>query len=91
MVPLLQDYARLHNFDVVATSAVADPSLDNMWNKVGWLLKVYQVRRRTHAAKSACTFPGTHPLAVPWEPWLQHKAPMHACFLLRACYKTLEP
>ena len=38
-----QDYARLHNFDVIATSEVADPTLNNMWNKVGWLLKVYQV------------------------------------------------
>ncbi len=39
-----QDYARLHNFDVVAATSVADPTLDNMWNKLGWLLKVYQVR-----------------------------------------------
>ena len=39
-----QDYARLHNFEVIATTAVADPTLDNMWNKVGWLLKVYHVR-----------------------------------------------
>ena len=39
-----QDYARLHSYKVIATSAVADPSLDNMWNKVGWLLKAYHVR-----------------------------------------------
>ena len=41
---LLQDYARLHSYKIVATSAVADPTLDNMWNKVGWLLKAYHVR-----------------------------------------------
>ena len=39
-----QDYARLHSYKVIATSGVADPSLDNMWNKVGWLLKAYHVR-----------------------------------------------
>ena len=38
-----QDYARLHNFEVIATTAVADHTLDNMWNKVGWLLKAYHV------------------------------------------------
>lgn len=44
MLSLMQDYARLHSYKVIATSAVADPSLDNMWNKVGWLLKAYHVR-----------------------------------------------
>lgn len=41
---LLQDYARLHSYKIIATSAVADSTLDNMWNKVGWLLKAYHVR-----------------------------------------------
>lgn len=36
-----QDYARLHSYKIIATSGVADPTLDNMWNKVGWLLKAY--------------------------------------------------
>lgn len=38
-----QDYARLHNYKVIAATNVADPTLDNMWNKVGWLLKAYHV------------------------------------------------
>ncbi|CAL8464124.1 g3659 [Coccomyxa elongata] len=42
-----QDYARLHNYKVIAATNVADPTLDNMWNKVGWLLKVYHEHPET--------------------------------------------
>ena len=52
-----QDYARLHKFDVVAATSVADPTLDNMWNKVGWLLKVYQVRGAPLAGLPTCKRP----------------------------------
>jgi hypothetical protein len=39
-----QDFARLHGYDIVATSIVADPSLPHAWNKIGWLLRAYRVR-----------------------------------------------
>lgn len=45
----MQDYARLHSYKIIATSGVADPTLDNMWNKVGWLLKAYHVRHSPDA------------------------------------------
>lgn len=39
----LQDYARLHNYNVLTPCHLADPTLTNMWNKIGWLLKAMQV------------------------------------------------
>lgn len=46
----MQDYGRLHNYKVIAATNLADPSLDNMWNKVGWLLKAYHVSPSRHPA-----------------------------------------
>ena len=40
---LAQDYARLHGYPIVATAIVADPTLPNSWNKIGWLLRAYRV------------------------------------------------
>ena len=37
-----QDYARLHNYPIVVASRLADPTLHNMWNKVGWILKTFE-------------------------------------------------
>ena len=37
-----QDYARLHNYPLVVASRLADPTLHNMWNKVGWILKTFE-------------------------------------------------
>jgi len=34
-----QDYARLHNYNVLTPCSLADPTLTSMWNKIGWLLK----------------------------------------------------
>ena len=39
----LQDYARLHNYNVLTPCTLADPTLSNMWNKIGWLIKAMQV------------------------------------------------
>jgi len=30
-----QDYARLHNYPIVVSTKLADPTLHNMWNKIG--------------------------------------------------------
>ena len=30
-----QDYARLHNYPIVVSTKLADPTLHNMWNKLG--------------------------------------------------------
>jgi hypothetical protein len=38
-----QDYARLHKYHFISATTQADATLDNMWNKVGWLLKAYHV------------------------------------------------
>ena len=42
----VQDYARLHNYNVLTPCNLADPTLTNMWNKIGWLLKAMRVRDR---------------------------------------------
>ena len=38
-----QDYARLHNYNVITPCYLADPTLTSMWNKIGWLLKAMKV------------------------------------------------
>lgn len=43
-IALVQDYARLHGYPIVATAIVADPTLPNSWNKIGWLLRAYRVQ-----------------------------------------------
>ena len=55
-VTLAQDYARLHGYPIVATAIVADPTLPNSWNKIGWLLRAYRVPPYdcTSVARSAC-------------------------------------
>ena len=37
-----QDYARLHNYPIVVATRLADPTLHNMWNKIGWILKCFE-------------------------------------------------
>lgn len=36
----MQDYARLHDYPIVVATRLADPTLHNMWNKIGTILKV---------------------------------------------------
>lgn len=36
-----QDYARLHNYPIVVSTRLADPTLHNMWNKIGTILKTF--------------------------------------------------
>ena len=40
----VQDYARLHDYECVAASSLADQGLRFMWNKVAWLQLTMQVQ-----------------------------------------------
>ncbi len=62
-----QDFARLHGYDIVATSIVADPSLPHAWNKIGWLLRAYRVRGRPGRCLGGAD-PGAPPWGAPWRP-----------------------
>ena len=33
---------RLHNYPIVVATRLADPTLHNMWNKIGWILKCFE-------------------------------------------------
>lgn len=37
---MIQDYARLHEYPIVVATRLADPTLHNMWNKIGTMIKV---------------------------------------------------
>ena len=62
----MQDYARLHNYNVLTPCDLADPTLTNMWNKIGWLLKAMRVRDCPAIANSFCAVLAEHVLQPPW-------------------------
>ena len=33
---------RLHNYPIVVATRLADPTLHNMWNTIGWILKCFE-------------------------------------------------
>ena len=59
----VQDYARLHDYECVAASSLADPGLRFMWNKVAWLQLTMQVQAFMLADQISRVKVGLHRLA----------------------------